>query len=81
MQKPNTFNYNIACFDGDACSDGGRGDHGFGAFDHNNCVIISDDDNERYISQDVKSAKVIYTTDYAEELIDNVVTALSKAFR
>ena len=81
LQKPNTFNYNIACFDGDACSDGGRGDHGFGAFDHNNCVIISDDDNERYISQDVKSAKVIYTTDYAEELIDNVVTALSKAFR
>ena len=81
LQKPNTFNYNIACFDGDACSDGGRGDHGFGAFDHNNCVIISDDDNERYISQDVKSAKVIYTTDYAEKLIDNVVEVLSKAFR
>lgn len=81
LQKPNTFNYNIACFDGDACSDGGRGDHGFGAFDHNNCVIISDRDNERYINQDVKSAKVIYTKDYAKELIDNVVDALSKAFR
>lgn len=81
LQKPNTFNYNIACFDGDACSDGGYNDHGFGAFDHNNCVIISDDDNQRYISQDVKTAKVIYTQNYAEELIDNVIAVLTKAFR
>ena len=81
MQKPNTNNYTIACFDGDACSDGGRGDHGFGAFDHNNCVIISDYDNERYIRNDVHSARVIYTRDYTNELIKNVVDALEKAFR
>lgn len=81
LQKPNTFNYNIACFDGDACSDGGRNDHGFGAFDHNNCTIISDDDNKRYIDKDVHSAKVIYTRNYADELIDNVVAILAKAFR
>ena len=81
LQKPNTFNYNIICFDGDACSDGGRGDHGFGAFDHSNCTIISDYSNERYIHSDVHSAKVIYTRDYADELIDNVMAVLGKAFR
>ena len=81
LQKPNTYNYTIACFDGDACSDGGRSDHGFGAFDHNNCVIISDYDNERYIRNDVHSARVIYTRDYTNELIKNVVDALEKAFR
>lgn len=81
LQKPNTYNYTIACFDGDACSDGGCSDHGFGAFDHNNCVIISDYDNERYIRNDVHSARVIYTRDYTNELIKNVVDALEKAFR
>lgn len=81
LQRPNTYNYTIACFDGDACSDGGRSDHGFGAFDHNNCVIISDYDNERYIRNDVHSARVIYTRDYTNELIKNVVDALEKAFR
>lgn len=81
LQKPNTYNYTIACFDGDACSDGGRSDHGFGAFDHNNCVIISDYDNERYIRDDVHSARVIYTRDYTNELIKNVIDALEKAFR
>lgn len=81
LQKPNTYNYTIACFDGDACSDGGRNDHGFGAFDHNNCVIISDYDNERYIKNDVHSARVIYTRNYTNELIKNVIDALEKAFR
>lgn len=81
LQKPNTYNYTIACFDGDACSDGGRNDHGFGAFDHNNCVIISDYDNERYIRNDVHSARVIYTRNYTNELIKNVIDALEKAFR
>lgn len=81
LQKPNTYNYTIACFDGDACSDGGRNDHGFGAFDHNNCVIISDYDNERYIRNDVHSARVIYTRNYTNELIKNVTDALEKAFR
>ena len=81
LRKPNTYKYTMACFDGDACSDGGRSDHGFGAFDHNNCVIISDYDNERYIRNDVHSARVIYTRDYTNELIKNVVDALEKAFR
>lgn len=81
LQRPNTYNYNIACFDGDACSDGGRGDHGFGAFDHNNCVIISDRDNERYINADVHTARVIYTNNYTAELVKNVTDALAKAFR
>lgn len=81
LQRPNTYNYNIACFDGDACSDGGRGDHGFGAFDHNNCVIISDRDNARYISADVHTARVVYTNNYTAELVKNVTDALAKAFR
>ena len=43
--------------------------------------IISDYDNERYIRNDVHSARVIYTRDYTNELIKNVVDALEKAFR
>ena len=82
LQKPNTYNYNIVLFDGDAFSSGWRNHHkNFKAFDFNNCTIISDRENEKYINKSVNRARVIYTQKYTEELLDNVCKVLSKAFR
>ena len=84
LQKPNTYNYNLVLFDGDAFSDDYHNNKktvNFKPFNLNNCTIISDRDNERYISKSVYKAKVIYTHDYVRELYDNVLTTLQNAFR
>ena len=82
LQKPNTYNYNIVLFDGDAFSSGTKAYHkNFRAFDFNNCTIISDRDNERYIAKTVKKAKVIYTREYTKELLTNIQNTLARAFR
>lgn len=82
LQKPNTYNYNIVLFDGDAFSSGCTLHHkNFRAFDHSNCTIISDRENERYINKYIRSAKVIYTKKYTAELITNITNTLSRAFR
>lgn len=86
LQKPQTYNYNIVLFDGDAFTDAPRSKRAecgknFSAFDTNNTTIISDRSNERYIEKCVKKARVIYTNDYADELIKNVQQTLEKAFR
>lgn len=82
LQKPNTFNYNIVLFDGDAFSSGSHSHYkNFRAFDFNNCTIISDEENRRYIEKTVKKAKVIYTKKYTEELLVNIKNTLARAFR
>ena len=82
LQKPNTYNYNIVLFDGDAYSDSRQGKKdGFRAFDFNNCTIISDPYNERYIKGKVSKAKVIYTSQYTDELLTNIKNTLMRAFR
>ena len=84
LQKPNTYNYNIVLFDGDAHSDSSvrlMHEVSFKPYNINNCTIISDTDNRRYIEKSVYKAKVIYTDDYVAELYDNVLTVLRNAFR
>ena len=82
LQKPQVYNYNIVLFDGDAYSNSReRNPKGFGAFNTNNTTIISDQDNKVYIEKRVNKAKVIYTRNYADELIKNVTQSLEKAFR
>ncbi len=82
LQKPNTYNYNIVLFDGDAFSNAGpRHRKNFKAFDFSNCTIISDRENERYIADTVNRAKVIYTRDYTDELLNNLKNVLARAFR
>jgi 5-formaminoimidazole-4-carboxamide-1-beta-D-ribofuranosyl 5'-monophosphate synthetase len=82
LQKPNTYNYNIVLFDGDAFSDSSnRVRDSFRAFDFNNCTIISDRANERYIRPHVSRAKVIYTKKYTDELLTNIKNTLTRAFR
>lgn len=84
LQKPQTCNYNIILFDGDAICEY---DHGhsencrrFGAFDMKQTTLITDPDNERHMSPAFKSAKVVVTEKYTSELIKHITNALTIAF-
>ena len=88
MTKPQTYNYSIVLFDGDAYSnDVNRSrikkwlpkGEGFRAFNSNNCTIISDDDNEKYISKYAPTTRTIYTRNYVGELSKNVLLAIQNA--
>lgn len=81
LQKPQTNVFNIVLFNGDAysnCLDSEYMD-GFGAFNHENCVIISDIDNVVYISKQVKKARVVYCKNYCEELNKEMINAMRLA--
>lgn len=77
LQKNNEYNYNIFLFDGDAYPT--RKDN-FNLIDFNNCTIISDSRNCKYL-EEIKKAKIIITNNYTDELYKNVIDTLSKAFR
>lgn len=79
LQKPNTLNHNIILYDG-SCYNRSYKD-AFKAFNHSNCTIISDPDNETQINKYAPSAKRIITTEYKENLLENVLSSLDKAFR
>lgn len=86
VQRPNESNYNIVLFDGDAFSNCGRYDRAacrpnFGAFNNSKTTIISDYDNREVIERYAKSAKHIFTADYVDELIKNVMIALQALTR
>ena len=82
LQKPNTCNYNIVLFDGDALSDGHGGNYRkrFGVFDMKQTTLITDPDNERYMKPAFSAAKVVVTRNYTNELIDHILKALTIAF-
>jgi len=77
LQKGNTYNYNIILFDGDCEPDN---DMVFCCADTCNTTIIAERSN-KYIFDKMKTAKIIYTTRYADELYENVFIALQRAFR
>ena len=83
-QKPQTCNYNIVLFDGDAFSDNYEPEkeqiRRFSAFDFKQTTLITDDDNERYLGKGFKSTKVIITKNYTDELIKHITKALTVAF-
>lgn len=83
---PQTTNYNIVLFDGDAHSDD---DWGWGRataspdpfkfFNLPNTIIISDHDNQGYIeAAHVTQAKVRYTNNYCHEFISIICNLLEK---
>ena len=83
LQKPQTCNYNIVLFDGDAiCGSCGDKDPNkvFSVFDRKQTTLITDPDNERYMKPPFKATKVIVTTDYANKLIEHITKALTIAF-
>lgn len=83
LQKPQTCNYNIVLFDGDAiCNRWGNydGTKLFGVFDMKQTTLITDPDNVKYMKPPFTSTKVVVTKNYTEELIDHVIHALTIAF-
>lgn len=81
LQKQDTFNINLVCFDGDAWS-GAEKDKKFNlqsnasVFNTKNTVIISDYDNYSAFEKYCKNAKRIYTNDYVKELYKSIVNSL-----
>lgn len=80
-------NINIILFDGYAFSDVSsstiRKQHmeNFKAFNHNNCIIISDVSNKQAIEKYAKNAKSVFIDDnYATMLIKTVLTMLRQSF-
>jgi len=83
LQKPQTCNYNIILFDGDACcNDMGTRDcnKAFSVFDMKQTTLITDPDNEGYMNPPFTSTKVVVTENYTEELIEHIIHALTIAF-
>lgn len=85
MQKPNTCNYTIVLFDGDALSDSyGMTDSErnarFHTFDRKQLTLITDEDNERYMRKAFTSAKVVVTQKYTDELVKHILQTLTIAF-
>ena len=83
LQKPQTCNYNIILFDGDAiCQDyyGKDCNKLFGVFDMKQTTLITDPDNEQYMNPPFTASKVVVTQNYTAELIDNIIHALTIAF-
>lgn len=87
QQLPMTYNYNIVLFDGDAYSNDAYipmnvklpNGEGFKAFSHNNCTVISDSSNKKYIDKYCPTTKTIYTYKYCEELYNNIIKVMQKA--
>ena len=82
-RKINCYNYDIVLFDGDACCDGRMsGIKQFAAVDRENTTVITDPDNERYMRNEnkFKKARVIVTSHYTQELINNIVKAVGRMF-
>lgn len=83
LQKPQTCNYNIVLFDGDAICQNYHGkdcNKLFGVFDMKQTTLITDPDNEQYMNPPFTSTKVVVTRNYTEELIDHIIHALTIAF-
>ncbi len=73
IQQPQASNVNIVVFDGRMA---GRfnGGNAYSAFDHSNCIIVSDDANEEDIRRFAPSAKaIILQCGYANAFIDVVL--------
>ena len=86
MQKPQTCNYNIVLFDGDAmcnnrdCRSDAQYRQRFKVFDMKQTTLITDPENQRYMGNGFTSTKVVVTHDYTKELIQHILNALTIAF-
>lgn len=79
VQVKGEDNYNMVLFDGNAFQSSGNKIYyrkNFGAFNHANTTIISDESNAVAINKYAPCAKKIITSCYAFELVKNVLNAL-----
>lgn len=86
LQKPQTCNYNIILFDGDAmcnnqdCRGMSQYEQRFAVFDMKQTTLITDPENKRYMGSGFTSTKVVITRNYTEELVRHITHALIIAF-
>lgn len=85
LQKPQTCNYNIVLFDGDAMCNNCYNNmssyqRAFKVFDMKQTTLITDPANEMYIDNGFTSTKVVITQNYTSELIKHITRALTIAF-
>lgn len=77
VQQADAQNINVILYDGDcACSGDYRNAANLKCFDNSHCILIMDNTNERYTRKYCKTAKVIISQDYTQELYKNVVNAI-----
>lgn len=92
VQTPNTTIYNLVVFDGDAQSFDNLGSYGcsvarrenkkaWSAWNHPNCIIISDYENETNFDRYSPNATRIYTVNYTTELENNIIKSLGLLFK
>ena len=79
LQTPNATNVNIVVFDGRMKGKDGSTAEAYGAFNHPNCVIVSDEDNEQFINDYAPQAKSVIVSDhYADVFTDIVLSQVEK---
>lgn len=79
LQTPNATNVNIVVFDGRMKGKDGSTAEAYGAFNHPNCVIVSDEENEQFINDYAPQAKsVIVSDNYADVFTDIVLSQVEK---
>jgi hypothetical protein len=79
IQTPNATNVNIVVFDGRMKGKDGSTDEAYGAFNHPNCVIVSNGDNEEFINDYAPQARsIIVEDDYEKVFTDIVLSQVEK---
>lgn len=86
LQSGDATNYNIVLFDGDAFTDSYGSQRvndrkNFAAFNHQNCVIISDPTNQFVIEKYCDRAKRIFTDNYVDELFKHVFISMTQLMK
>lgn len=73
LQTPNATNVNIVVFDGRMRGEDGSTDKAYGAFNHPNCIIVSDPSNKDVIDQYASQAKSVIVPDDYEKVFTGIV--------
>jgi hypothetical protein len=72
-QVPNATNYNLVVFDGNMKATGDYDGKNFGAFNHPNCIVVSDTSNEKYFTKNAPQARCKFLNDNYAETFEQVV--------
>ena len=79
-QRPDATNINMVVFDGEFCTQKDiTKDKAFGTFNHPNCIIVSDADNEDYFNEYAPQArKTFITVRYADTFISQLIDQVGR---
>lgn len=79
-QVPNAANYNLVVFDGNMRDIRDEDGKNFSAFNHPNCIVVSDTSNEKYFTKNAPQARCKFIIgDYAEAFEQVVLEQIERA--